>query len=32
MDGWLFTLAIVFGLLVVAMLVTWLADRWGGDE
>ena len=32
MNGWLSTLAIVFGLLAVAIMVTWLADRWGGDE
>jgi len=32
MDGWLFTLVIVLGLLAVAIMVTWLADRWGGDE
>ena len=31
MDGWLFPLVIVLGLLLVAMLVTWLADRWGGE-
>ena len=32
MNGWLSTLALVFGLLVVAMLVTWLLERWGGDD
>jgi uncharacterized membrane protein AbrB (regulator of aidB expression) len=32
MEGWLSTLAIVFSLLLVAILVTWLADRWGGDD
>jgi len=32
MDGWLFTLVIVLGLLAVAILVTWLLDRWFGDD